>query len=81
MFIWLDITQPFYSIANKYESILAEQSGDGRLTEERVVVLFKVFDQILPKLGVYRAVIKLLRDHLFGRLKIVEHKTIVKMSF
>ena len=54
-------------VANKYEAVLAEQHGDGRLTEDRVVILFKVFDQILPKLGVYRAVFKLLRDHLFGK--------------
>ncbi|KAI0233898.1 hypothetical protein LSAT2_015868 [Lamellibrachia satsuma] len=53
------------STATKYEARLLEQKG-GILTEERTILVFDVFDKILPHLGVFQKVMEMCRDELFN---------------
>ncbi len=52
-------------VAKKYEAILLEKVGTG-LTEERILLVFRILDQVLPQLGVFSKVVKKMRDEIFG---------------
>ncbi|ELU04076.1 hypothetical protein CAPTEDRAFT_225603 [Capitella teleta] len=54
------------SAATKYEAMLAELGGYGTgPTEEKLLLIFKVFDQIVPHLGVFVSIMKMCRDEIF----------------
>lgn len=36
------------------------------LSEDRAQAIFSVFDEVLPQLGVYQQVVRMVRDELFG---------------
>jgi len=56
----------FPCAATKYEARLLEEKG-GPLTEERTILVFDVFDKILPHLGVFQKVMQMCRDELFSQ--------------
>ena len=37
------------------------------LSPERAQMLFDVFDQVLPQLGIFKKVLAMVRDELFGK--------------
>ena len=55
------------SPATKYEVLLVEVDSDGSkgLSQERMVTCFNVLDEVIPELGVYRKLVKMLRDELY----------------
>ncbi|KAK2176160.1 hypothetical protein NP493_678g01056 [Ridgeia piscesae] len=57
----------FPCAATKYEARLLEEKG-GPLTEERTILVFDVFDKILPHLGVFQKVMQMCRDELFNAI-------------
>lgn len=58
----------FFSV-NKYELICLENQGkNGYQSPERILLAFKVLDELVPKLGVYSRVLGKIKDDLNGRL-------------
>ena len=53
------------SAATKYEVMLLEK-GRERPSEDGVVLVFRLLDELIPHLGVYTRLISLARDELFG---------------
>ena len=54
------------SPATKYEVLLVEDSGKKKgLSQQRLVTCFNVLDELIPELGVYRKLVKMLRDELY----------------
>ena len=62
----LSIHMIFRSAATKYEARLLEEKG-GRLTEDRSILVFDVFDKMLPHLGVFQKVMQMCRDEFFSQ--------------
>ncbi|XP_022086611.1 uncharacterized protein LOC110977099 isoform X2 [Acanthaster planci] len=56
-----------YSPAKIFETRLLEvkQHEKQELSAERAQVLFEVFDEVLPQLGIFRNVLKMVRDEIF----------------
>ncbi|XP_038070672.1 citron Rho-interacting kinase-like [Patiria miniata] len=56
-----------YSPAKIFETRLLEvkQQEEKALSAERAQVLFEVFDEVLPQLGIFRNVLKMVRDEIF----------------
>ena len=52
------------SPALKYEAMLKECGGPGP-TEDKMILVFKVLDQIMPHLGVFTKLMKMCRDEIF----------------
>jgi hypothetical protein len=49
--------------------MLAELGGaDAGPTEDKLLLVFKVLDQLVPHLGVFSSIMKLCRNELFGKL-------------
>ncbi|CAH1784655.1 unnamed protein product [Owenia fusiformis] len=53
------------SLATKYQVLLTEKNKDGGLTELKIGMVFKILDELVPKLGIYTEVIKMIRDDVF----------------
>ena len=57
-------------VAAKYKQMLLETGcGEPGPNEEKMILVFKVLDQILPHLGVFVEVMKLCRDEIFGKMQ------------
>ena len=64
------------SPATRYEVLLVEDTPTKGLSEERMTTCFNVFDEILPDLGVYKKVLKMLRDELYESVYSNEYTTV-----
>lgn len=64
------------SPATRYEVLLVEDTPTKDLSEERMTTCFNVFDEILPDLGVYKKVLKMLRDELYESVYSNEYTTV-----
>ncbi|XP_077992401.1 uncharacterized protein LOC144446500 isoform X2 [Glandiceps talaboti] len=64
----VDKTHSLHSPATKFEVTLMEDSALRKKkgpNENRMVTVFSVFDEVIPQLGVYGQVMKMVRDELF----------------
>ncbi|XP_013415715.1 uncharacterized protein LOC106177476 isoform X3 [Lingula anatina] len=52
------------SLVNKYEALLIEQ-GSPKPSQDRALLVFQALDDLLPHLGVFTKVMKLIRDDLY----------------
>ncbi|XP_078379085.1 uncharacterized protein LOC144662198 [Oculina patagonica] len=64
------------SPATRYEVLLVEDTPVKGLSEERMTTCFHVFDEIIPDLGVYKKVLKMLRDELYEAVYSNEYTTV-----
>ena len=67
------------SPATKYEVMLVEDTSlasEKRPNESRMTTCFKVFEEVLPQLGVYRQVMGMLRDELYEAVYSLDYTTI-----
>jgi hypothetical protein len=46
---------------------LENQSKDGQQSQERILMAFKVLDDLVPKLGVYSRIFSRIKDDLHGK--------------
>ncbi|KAK6184991.1 hypothetical protein SNE40_007324 [Patella caerulea] len=53
-----------HSPVNKYDLMAVEWSGS-RLTEERMILAFQAFDELIPQLGIYSRIFSKLRNDFF----------------
>ena len=76
-FTFFCVIVKFYStfVAKKYEAVLLEKVGKG-LTEDRILLVFQIFDQIIPQLGVFSKVIKKIRNEIFGKIQLFDISSI-----
>jgi len=51
--------------ALKYEAMLKECGGPGP-TEDKMILVFKVLDQIIPHTGMFMKLMQMCRDEIFG---------------
>jgi hypothetical protein len=59
-----------YTIHNKataYEILLTELGKSDESRDEKILKVFEIFDQIVPNLGVYSPLMKLVRQQMFGK--------------
>ncbi|XP_041369445.1 uncharacterized protein LOC121383457 [Gigantopelta aegis] len=54
-----------HSPVNQYELLTLEQSKQG-VTEERMILAFQAFDELVPQLGVFSRIFQKLRDDFFA---------------
>jgi len=47
---------------------LENQSKDGQQSQERILMAFKVLDDLVPKLGVYSRIFSRIKDDLHGNI-------------
>ena len=52
--------------ATAYEIVLKELSKSPNSKDEKIVKVFEVFDALLPGLGVYHQIMKMIRQEFFG---------------
>lgn len=64
------------SPATRYEVLLVEDTPKKGLSEERMTTCFHVFDEVIPCLGVYKNVLKMLRDELYDAVYSNEYTTV-----
>lgn len=64
------------SPATRYEVLLVEDALKKGLSEERMTTCFHVFDEVIPSLGVYKKVLKMLRDELYDAVYSNEYTTV-----
>jgi len=53
-------------LATAYEIILKELSKSQNSRDEKIIKVFEVFDALLPNLGVYHQIMKMIRQEFFG---------------
>ncbi|XP_068687187.1 centromere-associated protein E-like [Montipora foliosa] len=63
------------SPATRYEVLLVEDTPKKGLSEERMATCFHVFDEVIPCIGVYKKVLKMLRDELYDAVYSDEYTT------
>lgn len=63
------------SPATRYEVLLVEDTPKKGLSEERMTTCFHVYDELIPELGVYKKVLKMLRDELYEAVYSNEYTT------
>lgn len=64
------------SPATRYEVLLVEDALKKGLSEERMTTCFHVFDEVIPSLGVYKKILKMLRDELYDAVYSNEYTTV-----
>ena len=69
LFSYVSPTIFIFSLAKVFETRLMEvrQQEKQSLSPERAQMLFDVFDQVLPQLGIFKKVLAMVRDELFGK--------------
>jgi len=50
----------------KYELLIKEHDAK-RMSEERSALLFQVFDNLIPHLGVFKPIFSKIREELYGK--------------
>ena len=63
------------SPATRYEVLLVEDSAKKGLSEQRMTTCFHVFDEVIPHIGVYKKVFKMLRSELYEAVYSNEYTT------
>jgi chromosome segregation ATPase len=69
------IGTPGHSPALKYEIQLAELAKRRGMTPERIDLCFSVFDEILPQLGIFQRIAKMLKNELYNAVYSNEYTT------
>jgi len=64
------------SPATRYEVLLVEDTPKKGRSEERMTTCFHVFDEVIPAVGVYKKVLKMLRDELYDAVYSNEYTTV-----
>lgn len=64
------------SPATRYEVLLVEDSSKKGLCEEQMATCFHVFDEVIQCVGVYKIVLKMLRDKLYDAVYSNEYTTV-----
>ena len=60
MFIFIN------KIATAYEILLTELGKSDETRDEKIIKVIEIFDQVVPNLGVYSPIMKLVRQQMFG---------------
>jgi hypothetical protein len=64
----------FETKATGYEIALTEISKSQHSKDEKILKVFEIFDEIIPNLGVYYKIMRIVRQQLFGQIFILEIK-------
>ena len=56
----------FQSPATAYEIVLKELNNSINSKDEKIIKVFEVFDVLLPNLGVYHQIMKMIRQEFYG---------------
>ena len=54
------------SPATKYETMLLEKGGSGP-NEDKMILIFQILDQMIPQLGVFAKIMRMIRREIFGK--------------
>lgn len=61
------LEKSLYLKATGYEITLTELSKSKNSKDEKILKVFEILDEIVPKLGVYTSIMKIARKQLFGK--------------
>lgn len=70
----LNLLDNFQSPATAYEIVLKELNKSVNSKDEKIIKVFEVFDALLPNLGVYNQIMKMIRQEFFGSFNIFVFK-------